>query len=934
MSRHRNIRSMNYSEEYEGFDDVYGHSVEDDHCISPSEARFLYDRTRHPQMSAFINEDNYIAEEDESNAIRDQHVTELEKCNQVAVDEDKLRLCLDDIQNVIGDIFPQSTVKEIVIRYNYDVNKCLDHILSETSGNVSIEQSISERDSKIKGMDTGGGDGPGKPNRKFVIPKLKNPSVENVDTRDSNISVGNLFGNFSSLQALMDHHQKASFSLTEQEKETETPQLRNIPTNSPSTLAEFSKSYLTNKKTTTDVVLPHSGSEMETSFMIPKLRKKNLEMTKNKNKWLIDLSSALKTSADPKEPLQPVSNSTSRLITETAGLPEYKALVPCSLEDDLDSHFGSIRICSDGLELTSPCSSPFGKILCRKWKCNYVRLNYAYFLHVTWNLIKGWQFNIENTGLKIVTTQKRLKNDEKLTKEVIPEPEVPSITIISSGTQTKGFEIANSNKANLTVNYPKCQSPVSGRASPSDAEESCKQGSNDRLGVKSNILNRDNKTIDVAKHYKKDRGDSKEILHMVVIGHVDAGKSTLMGHLLYALGEVNKKTLHKYEQESRKIGKQSFVYAWILDETGEERSRGITMDVGQAKFETKTKMINLLDAPGHKDFIPNMITGATQADVAVLVVDATRGEFETGFESGGQTREHALLVRSLGVTQLAVIVNKLDTVGWSEDRFKEISSKLGVFLKQAGYRESDVIYVPCSGLAGENLIERASQDLLTSWYNGPCLLEVIDNFRVPERPLQKPLRISVSDVYKGTGSGFCVTGHIETGMVQLSDKVLVMPQNELAQVKGITIDESPVQAAYAGDGISLTLANYDIQHMNVGYILCDPTNSVPATSRFEARIVVFNISTPITTGYPVVMHIHSLAEQAVVVKLVAQLNKTTGEVVKKRPRCLMKNSNAVVEIETTRPICLELYRETKELGRFMLRVGGISIAAGMVTKLY
>ncbi|EEB10417.1 conserved hypothetical protein [Pediculus humanus corporis] len=410
---------------------------------------------------------------------------------------------------------------------------------------------------------------------------------------------------------------------------------------------------------------------------------------------------------------------------------------------------------------------------------------------------------------------------------------------------------------------------------------------------------------------------------MVVIGHVDAGKSTLMGHLLYALGQVNKKTLHKYEQESRKIGKQSFVYAWILDETGEERSRGITMDVGQSKFETKTKIVNLLDAPGHKDFIPNMITGATQADVAVLVVDATRGEFETGFESGGQTREHALLVRSLGVSQLAVVVNKLDTVDWNEDRFKEISSKLGVFLKQAGYRDCDVTYVPCSGLAGENLVEKSKQELLSKWYKGPSLYEVI--------------------------------GILFFGCQTISgEKVLVMPQNELALVKGKfilifpafrlskhihklyvngLIDESPVQTAFAGDGVSLTLANYDIQHISVGYILSDSSLPVPVTSKFEARIVVFNISTPITAGYPVVLHSHSLAEQAVVVKLIAQLNKNSGEVIKKRPRCLLKNSNAVVEIETSKPICLELYRETKELGRFMLRVGGVSIAAGLVTKL-
>lgn len=212
--------------------------------------------------------------------------------------------------------------------------------------------------------------------------------------------------------------------------------------------------------------------------------------------------------------------------------------------------------------------------------------------------------------------------------------------------------------------------------------------------------------------------------------------------------QVNQKTLHKYEQESRKLGKQSFMYAWVLDETGEERSRGITMDVGRSQFETDTKLVTLLDAPGHRDFIPNMIAGAGQADVALLVVDATRGEFESGFDLGGQTREHAVLVRSLGVTQLAVAVNKLDTVSWSKARFDEISIKLKVFLKQVGFRESDVSFVPCSGLTGQNLVKAPTENELISWYSGPSLIKVIDDFKSPERPVAKPMRFSINDVFK------------------------------------------------------------------------------------------------------------------------------------------------------------------------------------------
>ncbi|NXN99646.1 HBS1L protein, partial [Rhinopomastus cyanomelas] len=253
--------------------------------------------------------------------------------------------------------------------------------------------------------------------------------------------------------------------------------------------------------------------------------------------------------------------------------------------------------------------------------------------------------------------------------------------------------------------------------------------------------------IDMKAELEK-RLQGKQLLNLVVIGHVDAGKSTLMGHLLYLLGNVNKRTMHKYEQESKKAGKASFAYAWVLDETGEERERGVTMDVGMTKFETKTKVITLMDAPGHKDFIPNMITGAAQADVAILVVDASRGEFEAGFETGGQTREHGLLVRSLGVTQLVVAVNKMDQVNWQQERFQEITTKLGQFLKQAGFKESDVAYIPTSGLDGENLVTRGQSSDLTQWYKGNCLLEQIDSFKPPQRSVDKPFRLCVADVFK------------------------------------------------------------------------------------------------------------------------------------------------------------------------------------------
>uniref|UniRef100_A0A8C5VTC9 HBS1-like protein n=1 Tax=Microcebus murinus TaxID=30608 RepID=A0A8C5VTC9_MICMU len=383
--------------------------------------------------------------------------------------------------------------------------------------------------------------------------------------------------------------------------------------------------------------------------------------------------------------------------------------------------------------------------------------------------------------------------------------------------------------------------------------------------------------IDVKAELEKRQG-GKQLLNLVVIGHVDAGKSTLMGHMLYLLGNVNKRTMHKYEQESKKAGK-----------TGEKRERGVTMDVGMTKFETTTKVITLMDAPGHKDFIPNMITGAAQADVAVLVVDASRGEFEAGFETGGQTLEHGLLVRSLGVTQLAVAVNKMDQVNWQQERFQEITGKLGHFL---------------NGLSGDNLITRSQSSELTKWYKG---------------------------VYQG--SGFWVTGKIEAGYIQTGDRLLAMPPNETCTAKGITLHDEPVDWAAAGDHVSLTLVGMDIIKINVGYIFCGPKELIKACTRFQARILIFNIEIPITKGFPVLLHYQTVSEPAVIKRLISVLNKSTGEVTKKKPKLLTKGQNALVELQRQRPIALELYKDFKELRRFMLRYSGSTIAAGVVTEI-
>ncbi|XP_014417911.1 HBS1-like protein isoform X2 [Camelus ferus] len=553
--------------------------------------------------------------------------------------------------------------------------------------------------------------------------------------------------------------------------------------------------------------------------------------------------------------------------------------------------------------------------------------------------------NLKVRSEEAVSTRKIAKDSQSSRSDSEIVPKVAKMTV-SGKKQTMGFEVPG---VTAEENGHSFHAPQKGHSSEdtnvvsSDAPDTVPkpalpshtiQVSEEQSSIPTPVKKSGKlrQQIDIKAELERRQG-GKQLLNLVVIGHVDAGKSTLMGHLLYLLGNVNKRTMHKYEQESKKAGKASFAYAWVLDETGEERERGVTMDVGMTKFETTTKVITLMDAPGHKDFIPNMITGAAQADVAVLVVDASRGEFEAGFETGGQTREHGLLVRSLGVTQLAVAVNKMDQVNWQQERFQEITGKLGHFLKQAGFKENDVAFIPTSGLSGENLITRSQSSELTKWYKGQCLLEQIDSFKPPQRSIDKPFRLCVSDVFKDQGSGFCVTGKIEAGYIQTGDRLLAMPPNETCTTKGITLHDEPVDWAAAGDHVSLTLVGMDIIKINVGCVFCGPKEPIKACTRFRARILIFNIEVPITKGFPVLLHYQTVSEPAVIKRLISVLNKSTGEVTKKKPKLLTKGQNALVELQTQRPVALELYKDFKELGRFMLRYGGSTIAAGVVTEI-
>lgn len=441
-------------------------------------------------------------------------------------------------------------------------------------------------------------------------------------------------------------------------------------------------------------------------------------------------------------------------------------------------------------------------------------------------------------------------------------------------------------------------------------------------------------------------GEGKKVnLGLVVIGHVDAGKSTLLGRLLYELGRIQEKTRISNERGSNKAGKGSFSWAWNLDGTREERERGMTMDVALQTLYTPKKIITVLDAPGHKDFIPNMISGASQADCALLVVDATVGEFESGFSRGGQTREHIVLVRSLGVSQVIVAVNKLDQVKWDESRYQEICGIIRNFLTQSGFQPSRTKYIPVGALQGINLSACKGQEAtrLLQWYNGPTLLDLLDALVPPSRDIIGPFRMPIANLFKCHGTGVAVSGRLCSGVIQVWEKVRILPGDETALVKSIEVDEENRAWTTAGTNATLHLTDVDPVQLSIGNVLCSATDVVQLATTFTVRIVVFDITIPITVGTSVELFHHSRDVPATILKLIALIDRVSGVIVKSSPRVLVKNTSADVQITLrsgtipsslgTRPIPLETFAVNKEMGRILIRRAGETIAAGIIVKI-
>ncbi|KAG7156939.1 Eukaryotic peptide chain release factor GTP-binding subunit ERF3A-like [Homarus americanus] len=404
-------------------------------------------------------------------------------------------------------------------------------------------------------------------------------------------------------------------------------------------------------------------------------------------------------------------------------------------------------------------------------------------------------------------------------------------------------------------------------------------------------------------------------------------------NIMYLTGMVEKRTLEKYEREAKEKNRETWYLSWALDTNLEERDKGKTVEVGRAYFETEQKHFTILDAPGHKSFVPNMIGGACQADLAVLVISARKGEFETGFERGGQTREHAMLAKTAGVKHLIVLINKMDdsTVLWSEVRYNECKEKLVPYLKKLGFNPNkDIMFMPCSGLTGANLREPIDESLCP-WYKGPAFIPYINDLPALNRNVSGPFMMPVVDRYNDRGT--IVMGKVESGCCKKGDSVYVMPNKTPVTVDMLWRDEDETGSVNCGENVKVKLRGVEEADVAPGFVLCDPNNPCKTGRIFDAQVVILEHKSIICAGYSAVCHIHSVAEEVTVKLLICLVDKKTGEKSKVRPRFVKQDQIAIMRFETSGVICMEAFKDHPQLGRFTLRDEGKTIAIGKVLKV-
>ncbi|CAB9498438.1 Elongation factor 1-alpha (Fragment) [Seminavis robusta] len=427
--------------------------------------------------------------------------------------------------------------------------------------------------------------------------------------------------------------------------------------------------------------------------------------------------------------------------------------------------------------------------------------------------------------------------------------------------------------------------------------------------------------------------DDKPTLSLVVIGHVDAGKSTTIGHLIYKCGGISEKQIEQYEKEAAELGKGSFKYAWVLDNLKTERERGITIDISQWKVQTSTYNFSIIDCPGHRDFIKNMITGTSMADVALLLVDASEEGYQAGFHQDGQTREHALLAYTLGVKQMIVACNKMDdkTVNYSEERFQKIKDEICVYLKKVGYKPMAIPFIPISGWEGDNMVEKSNN---MPWYHGPTLLEALNNVTPPKRSIEKPLRIPIQDVYKIGGIGTVPVGRVETGVVRPGIKAMFAPVGLTAEIQSVEMHHEQLPEAFPGDNVGFNVNKLAVRDLRRGYVASDANNQpASAVKSFEAQVIVMNHPGKIYNGYCPVVDCHTAHVACKFVHIKEKNDRRSGKVVEADPEYIEAGDAALVVMEPIRPMCVEAFSDFPPLGRFAIRDMRRTVAVGVIKSV-
>lgn len=416
--------------------------------------------------------------------------------------------------------------------------------------------------------------------------------------------------------------------------------------------------------------------------------------------------------------------------------------------------------------------------------------------------------------------------------------------------------------------------------------------------------------------------ERKPHINIITAGHVDCGKSTLIGQLLFQTGAIREDEMRKYRELAKEYKKETFEYAFVMDKLKEERLRGLTIDIMHRPFETKKWFFTIIDCPGHRDFVKNMITGASQGDAALFVVSAKRGE---GVQE--QTREHAWLMKIMGIGQLITVLNKMDTVNYDQKRFEEVKAETVDLLKKMGFKVEEIPFIPVSALMGENIAKRSEK---MPWYDGPTLLEAFDAYiKEPEKPIEKPLRIPVQDVYTITGVGTVPVGRVETGVLKAGDTLVFEPAGVKGEVKSIEIHHQQIPEAKPGDNIGFNVRGVSKKDIRRGDVAGHPDNPPKVAKEFTAQIVVLQHPTVISAGYTPVFHCHTASVACRIEEIIAKVDPRTGEVVKEHPDFIKTGDAAKIRVIPTKPLVIEKQADFPELARFAIRDMGMTVAAGV-----